>query len=233
MYKNIDADYYGLCHYRRYFNYNTKKQRPPRVACCWITDHLTQKYFWNKTAIKDVIANYDILLACAEPGAAKPGVKSIWDFNMEVGNEQHYSLLMRCIQEYSPEYYPFAKRYFNGTNEHMFNMFIMKKSCFVDYSKWLFGLLDMVENELALKHILIDRSCGYFGEHLLNIFALYQQEENKKRIGSLQTVMILSTSDDLPLNEKIKAVFKKIFTIFFPYGSQRRDMIKWIFVMKG
>ena len=71
------------------------------------------------------------------------------------------------------------------------------------------------------------RLCGLAGEHLLNIFVLYQIKEKNVRMKELQTIMVNETKVNPSIKEKIIGTSKQIFTVIFPYGSYRRDKIKY------
>lgn len=130
------------------------------------------------------------------------------------------------------EYGSYAREYFGQNSEHMFNMFVMKKELFNQYSEWLFKVLNRYEarlNELGYK---MDRSCGFAGEHLLNIWGTYQIRERGIRAVSLQTIMVYCPETHIGIKSFILGMVKMIFSIFFPYGSIRRDKIKWKYFMK-
>lgn len=234
VWKNIhEYEYYGLCHYRRYFNFNTKYNGYPRIPVSTSYAANRKQFGWGGHNIDDILDKYDVIAAQKETDTP-PQYLSLYDsHSARVSDQNSLSLLEECIAELYPDFCTDAKAYFSQNKKSMFNMFIMKKSVFEDYSKWLFDILDLYEKKLQMRGVIkLDRSAGFMGEHLLNIY-LYHLEREKVCIGYLQTVMINETSEHPSFLMRVKAFIKTCFGMIFPYGTKRRDTIKWKYFMKS
>ena len=138
-----------------------------------------------------------------------------------------------CIKELYPAYYTYFEQYVNQREKHCFNMFIMKSEYFFAYSEWLFSILGLFEKKWKNRYgEKIERACGFSGEHLLNVWIMYQQANHQLSIGELQTVMYCDTGFNRSKKAKIMAYMKLIFGKLFPYGSTRREIIKYHTVFK-
>lgn len=228
MWKNLKSyDYAGLCHYRRFFNFSSNANKRARVAENYFHENMRNKYGWNEREILSQLEKYDIIVARPE-AAVRPGIKSIRENTEIYDTRGDFRLWSGVIKKLYPEYYPYYEKYVEQSNKHMFNMFVMRKDLFVEYSEWLFNILFLFEKkskELTGKDT--SRLCGLAGEHLLNIFVLYQIKEKNVRMKELQTIMVNETKVNPSIKEKIIGTSKQIFTVIFPYGSYRRDKIKY------
>ena len=232
--KNVKADYVGHGQYRRFFNYNEHTSKYPRISTVRISDRSYKKFGWDRVSIERAISDCDVIVARKECDV-RPGIKSIKDNYYSIGQPYMYDLTMKCIELCYPDYLPYAKKYFEQDLTSMFNMCIMKKDNFDNFSKWEFDILFKVEEVFSSndeKSLLGDRVCGFIAEHLLNIYIMYQQEVNNWKIKELQTVMILVPEKNPTIRMLTKGCIKHLFTLLFPYSTKRRDIIKWKFFMK-
>lgn len=234
MWKNINSyEYYGICHYRRYFNFGEKHSKYPRIPAVSLKNVKKERYGWTEDAINKLLERYDVLVAKMEPDAPL-NYSGIYDFHMSFGDDKRDNLIMECISLLCPEYIEDARVYFAQNEKHMFNMFIMRSEIFHEYCEWLFRLLDLYENRLKIvlgEDTVLDRTAGFMGEHLLNIYVSHL-ERKKICIGELQTVMFYDTTETNSLSLQLKAVMKMGFGLLFPYGSKQRDWIKWKYLGK-
>lgn len=225
--KDIDAEYIGLCHYRRYFNFKLKYRYPRKGVIRGVSGNKTNE-------IEKCLGQYDLYWAAQEPGT-RPECSSIYEsniYNNNTTNKSSVDILIECVDETVPEYGLYAREYFGQNSEHMFNMFVMKKELFNQYSEWLFKVLNRYEARLNGLGYKMDRSCGFAGEHLLNIWGTYQIRERGIRAVSLQTIMVYCPESHVGMKSFISGIVKLVFSFFFPYGSGRRDRIKWKYFMK-
>ncbi|WP_278402404.1 MULTISPECIES: DUF4422 domain-containing protein [Megamonas] len=155
--KNLEADYIGLVHYRRYFtkhnfrNCEKKKQ-----------DILTKNDFEN--ILKDV----DIIV----PDKRKYYIET----NRSHYNHAHYKKDLNetenIIKEIYPEYSIAFNKVMNRTWAHMFNMFIMRKDYFDEYCEWLFTILFELEKRIDISNytVMEARVFGFISELLLDVW---------------------------------------------------------------
>ena len=157
--RNLDCDYLGLVHYRRYFTKITKR--------------------YNESInIDDVILNrYEIeeLLECSEvivPKRRKYYIETLYSHYDHTFDGTHLNLARTIIEMKSPEYLLSFEKVMKQRSGYMFNMFIMKKELADDYFTWLFPILDSMYESMDLSG-LTDFEARLFGrvsEILLNVW---------------------------------------------------------------
>lgn len=155
--KNLDADYIGLVHYRRYFTrkeiHNIQEKRK---------EILTEKDWEN------LLAHYPIVV----PDKRKYYIES----NRSHYNHAHHpdglDLAEQIIKEKYPDYLPAFETVMNRTWAHMFNMFVMRRNYYDDYMKWLFDILFEIEKRVDITDWdpYESRIYGFVSELLLDVW---------------------------------------------------------------
>ena len=147
--KNLKADYIGLCHYRRYFCNRRKKP-------------LSQE------EIDKLTAKYEIIL----PRERNYFIETNYDQFVHAHGAESLEKTERIISSHTPEYSEAYKRVMNRTHGHRFNMFIMKWECFDAYCSWLFPILFDLEacTDLSGKNEYDARLFGFVAERLLDVW---------------------------------------------------------------
>ncbi|ROT86731.1 DUF4422 domain-containing protein [Bifidobacterium mongoliense] len=185
--KNAKADYYGFCHYRRYFDFSQEEhvENPyGEVMDDYIDAKAVHDYHLDDASITSAISGYDIVttrfqdLQTIIDGVGTP--KAVWKAAPYLQNKdlRHiYDIL--CMQH--PDYKIDADAFLDGHYSCFCNMFIMKKAIFFDYCAWLFPLLEEFERTTDMSHYSKEalRTPGHLSERLLNIYLMHH-----KRIGS-------------------------------------------------
>ncbi len=233
MWKNVkNEDYYGLCHYRRYFNFSKPNNKYARIGKSFLNSTKNINNSWTKESLKKIIEKYDVIVAKKEPDASS-AYTTLKD-KFEKKEAKMLEMWIETTKEISPEYLPYLEKYISQKDKHMFNMFIMKKEFFEEYSKWLFDILFLYEKKCRKVYgeENLNRRCGFLGEHLLNVYLLYKRTSSDFKIGSLQTIMFYNTDKSPSIKSRLKAYGNSFFTKVFPYGSSIRDYIKYNFIMR-
>lgn len=160
QYPNIS--YIGLNHYRRYFDFEDKK-------------NITMKSIKTKDLNNYKINN--LLKILSKKNWILPkGV--YWDNTLKTNycfehHSEDYRLVKNAISELYPEYLPsFFDVFENGYTFHPYNMFITTFENFEKYCEWLFKILTYVENRSLFVYYddIQIRVFGYLAERLLNVF---------------------------------------------------------------
>ena len=122
--KNLDADYIGLAHYRRHFGKNKK-----------VLDGDTAKALLSKA---DVVV----------PSKRKYYIENLYSHYANTMYPEPLDKTFDIVREKYPDYMPEMEKLRTRTSAHMFNMFIMKKEHFDNYCAWLFDILFELEKRV-------------------------------------------------------------------------------------
>lgn len=221
--KNVKADYYGLCHYRRYLSYKDGKMpvftnNMSKTGLIYSPDLCTsiEQFKLNDVdLIKESIKNADVI--ALEPFDLKQvgcsSVYELWQKDICNFDVKVLDSILMIIENKYPYMLKFAKTYFKQSKTTFYNLFVMNKQCFDEYCEFLFGVLFELEEKIDYSHYNSEkkRIIGYIGENLLNIF-LIKLKEDKKNIKYLQGIFI----DKIVKQEEIFPAFhSKNNTIVF------------------
>lgn len=153
--KNLDADYIGLAHYRRHFS-NGKRfvNKKERVI--------------NTEQLKRAIGSYHVLL---------PKPRNYWiETNYSQYAHAHHAIDLDKTREILVVRYPaYVSAYdesMKRTIGHRFNMFIMDKDTLDKYCTWLFDVLFELERRLDISTYNSNdsRVFGFVSERLLDVW---------------------------------------------------------------
>ena len=157
--KNLDADYIGLSHYRRYFAESNKipkkeEERFKNVLTC-------------ETASK-ILDNVDIIL----PTKRKYYIENIYDHYKKTMYIEPLDETRKILEEKYPEYLQEFDKLHTRTSAHLFNMFIMKKDKLNEYFTWLFDILFELEKRCdpSKYDSFHARYLGRISERLLDVW---------------------------------------------------------------
>lgn len=134
--KNLNADYIGLVHYRRHFtayrgtlNSDIKRAR-----------HILSTFELNR-----ILDDCSLIL----PKKRNYVIENLHDHYAHTMYVEPLNLTHDIIAEKYPEYLPAFNRLHERTSAHMFNMFVMSRELLDDYCTWLFDILFTLENRIS------------------------------------------------------------------------------------
>jgi len=209
--KNVDADYYGFFHYRRYLYPDIRTKRPYRIAKkakIPLLDKCGYKDFAN------LIQRYDLILPTGED--MRITVRDHYA-DAPFHHREHLELIEKIVRDNSPEYNAALEEYLSGTICYFGNIFIMRKALFQDYCKWLFPILKEFDKKANIddNNSQEMRADGYLAERLLGVYETYHQEIRKMELPRIHFI------------PNSKERYAKIgLNIILPPGSLRRCLIK-------
>ncbi len=156
--KNLNADYIGLVHYRRHFASNKSKKNGKDKF----------EKIVNRKEIEKKLENTDIIL----PEKRKYYIENLYKHYEHTMYVEPLEETEKIIKEKYPEYLEEFKKLHKRTSAHMFNMFIMKKEYFDNYCKWLFDILFELEKRCNPKEYdtFHARYLGRISELLLDVW---------------------------------------------------------------
>lgn len=170
--KNLKTDIIGLCHYRRYFNFNDLNIKIVR------TKHITldelELVEVKKELIEGLMSKYDIIVS-------KPVV---YPYSLSVDYKvahisEDFEILSSVIKQKFKDYFTTWERVAKYSNKlHPYNMFICNSKLFNQYVEWLFSILFEVEKKVKISsYEYQSRIFGFMSERLME---LYIQHNNLK-----------------------------------------------------
>lgn len=155
--KNLDAEYIGLAHYRRHFSNGIP---------------LIDK--WAR-----VISKEELERKLAECPVLLPTPRTYWieTTYSQYAHAHHAADLdttREILAEKCPKYLAAWDKCMSLTVGHRFNMFVMKKNYFDRYCKWLFSVLFELEKRLDISGYSANdaRVFGFVSERLLDVWLM-------------------------------------------------------------
>lgn len=157
--KNVNAEYVGLCHYRRHFTLDKKIHRNEQIKFEKIA---------NKEQISKLLINNDIIL----PKKRNYFIENLYSHYKHTMYIEPLDETRKIIEEKYPEYLEEFDRLHKRTSAHMFNMFIMKKEILNEYCIWLFDILFELEKRIDIQQYdsFHSRFFGRISELLLDVW---------------------------------------------------------------
>ena len=157
--KNMQVDYIGLVHYRRYFS--TKKVIPKNEE---------EKFniILDSEEVDKILEETDIVL----PKERNYYIENIYNHYKHTMYIEPLDITGDIIKEKYPAYYIEFENLKKTTKMHAFNMFIMKKKYFNEYCTWLFDILFELEKRVDFSSYdsFHARFFGRISERLLDVW---------------------------------------------------------------
>lgn len=152
--KNLDADYLGLCHYRRHFRGKPGGDKWD----CILTSAQAETLLHGTDVLLPKRRKYYIETSYSQYVHAHPAEGLDLAFSLAAAQGEAYAKAVET-----------AKR---RTWVHIYNMFIMKRDVFDAYCQWLFDILFQVEAQLDISSYSVydKRVFGFLGERLLDVY---------------------------------------------------------------
>ena len=194
--KNIDAEYYGLMHYRRYFikpslvrklRLSIKSTR--RRVKSIVNKHYrfnrnlthtikSQSIAYNEARklhgyLEQELLQYDVFVP--EAILFKDTLKEQFVQNHF---EKDFDFLEQLIHRQYPNFTETFDEVFNGNILYAYNMFIMKKEYFINYVNWLFEVLFFMEQKIDISgyDAYQSRLFGFIAERLFTVYFYHLQK---------------------------------------------------------
>lgn len=157
--KNLDADYIGLVHYRRYF---CNAKRIPK------TEDEKFKVVLNQEQAEALLKDGDVVL----PKKRNYYIETVYNHYKHTMFIETLDEAGKIIAEKYPEYSAAFEGLKHTKKLHAFNMFIMKKELLNEYLTWLFDILNELETRLDPKQYssFHARYPGRVSERLLDVW---------------------------------------------------------------
>ncbi len=133
--KNSEANYIGLSHYRRHFTFESRLPK---------SEEDKFKLVANTKRMEELLDKTGIIL----PKKRKYYIENLYDHYKNTLYIEPLDVTGQIIEEKYPEYVKEFQMLHKRTSAHMFNMFVMKKEHLDAYCQWLFDILFELEERI-------------------------------------------------------------------------------------
>lgn len=156
VWRNVDDDYKGLAHYRRFFGRRSMSSDPRDIL--------------PYDVLKDMTESCDIVLA--KPVAYHVSARE--QLLMESCSPGNFDRLREVMGELYPDYLDAFDGFFRGNRAAQYNMLFARREVFDAYCQWVFPLLFHLEDRVDLTGAsdYRRRLYGFLSERLLNVWTL-------------------------------------------------------------
>lgn len=245
--KNIDADYYGLCHYRRFLSFAQKRFKTNEfnmIHAANLTPGCKKRYgLLNEQRMRSVIPKYDIIVSesadtCKINSSAS--VRELWLYHDgDFFEKSSIDLMLELIDKTAPQYSKSAREYFDGKLHRGFNCYVLKKELFNRLCEFQFPIMFEIERLVDTKGYTqtMLRTPAFIGEMLYGIFIYHITKYERWKVKELQLVFFSNTERIKNRADLIKRcvwsftdrILRLIADPILPKGSPRRERIKKVF----
>lgn len=180
--KNLNADYIGLVHYRR----------------CFGTEKVSEKF--NKNRYKRIIGRKELAAKLKKHPVVLPNkrhyfIETLQSHYAHTHYEEHIIIIRDVIARKCPCFISSFDRIMGKTCGHMFNLTVMRRDILDEYCKWLFDILFEAEKLINIEGLddYQRRWAGRMGELMINVWIDYKlssSELKQNDIGTLPVVYL-------------------------------------------
>lgn len=199
--KNLDADYYGFMHYRRYFDFGHDTadcNRAGDIVLPRPDTAVIDKLNLSDDKLEALVGQYDVITASPYGAPELKPSSTVYEHYKNCHNIKDLDTVLDIIAKKYPEFQSAADEYFNGSTSYYGNMYIMKKDVFFDYCKWLFDILE--EHEKCSCFYEYDqyqyRVSGFLAERLWGIYLLWLKQSKGTKILEVPVCLFGNTDED-------------------------------------
>lgn len=171
--KNLDADYIGLAHYRRHFCYKKKSNNA--------FDNVLK---YNE--LKPFLGQVKVFT----PDKRRYYIESLYSHYAHTHYASQLDETRKIIAEKYPEYIDSYDVVLKRTYGYMFNMMIMEKSYFNDYCAWLFDILFELKDKIDMPELSLfqGRFYGRVSEIIFNVWLDYKLKSSKLKPDQVKEI---------------------------------------------
>lgn len=203
--KNLDADYIGLCHYRRFFCFDGAKHAAndhAQIEVDCLTPRTAREYRLDDTALlKERISACDMVVAPEwnVRGVPTPlgSQNSVEDHMISYGliDKASLDMLREIVSEVQPSYRQILDDYLGGTQYIGYNCFVAKRAIFDRMCEFEFSILQEFDKRFDYANLTAAkrRICGYLGETIFSVFVMSLMKDPSVKVESYPLVFFFAT----------------------------------------
>lgn len=199
------SDYIGICHYRRFFafaeNLNDRETQAGLLHADDFSGDFENDYGLNSDRVRHIASNYDVILPNRLNLSDAFGKKSASSHYKSAmyHNGLHLDLARRVLSELAPDDLKYFDQAMDDKYLYPCNMFLMSRSNFDNYCKWIFPLLFSLDKKIDVIGMSYQerRAVGFLAERLFTAYVAKLRDQNPPlRIYECPIVFVDDTSDD-------------------------------------
>ncbi len=187
--KNLDLEFYGQCHYRRYFYFgecNYDRNDHAQIEEELLDISSIRKYeLDNNEMVLEQLGKFDLIAPLEwnvklvpTPIGNKDNVKEhMIAYGLLTEADIHY--LIKLTDFYAPEWSGYIRKYLEGEVYIGYNCFLMRKDLFQGLCEKEFCILLKFAERTSFDY-LESRLCGYLGEILFSTYVLFCKDHGVK-----------------------------------------------------
>lgn len=244
LWKNVKADYYGLCHYRRFLAF--KNPGAKRDLRNQIQATIPDQFNFDRFGLEDEdymqkeIEKYDLIIGDAQsvPKLYTPRGIQFTAYQHWVQHDRALIMkkdldqMLKILSQVSPKIGRAAREYLNTKEFLGFNCFIAKKDLFNELCEIEFETLSRLEKEVDLSnyHQQLTRIYGFMAEIISSSYFYYIEKSGKYKVKHIPLVYFNYT-DPLQIEDKkgyVPVIFNQADnnpTLFAPIWQSFLDNI--------
>ena len=174
--KNLEADYIGLVHYRRHFSF-----------------HPLRRDKWRAVLKKEDIERYLGAIKVFVPKKRRYFIETLYSHYAHT----HYAVQLdetrKIIEQRYPEYLHSFDMVMKKRGGYMFNMMIMDRELLDEWCSWLFSVLFELKERLGEESLtpFHRRYCGRISEIIFNVWLQQNKSAGKIRRCEIKEIPVI------------------------------------------
>lgn len=175
--KNLNHDYLGLIHYRRFFSAKSFSERRSTPI---------EQLYLKSDEVSRLLDIYDILV----PNKRRYFIETLYSHYANTLHAEHLDITREIIKEKCGHFLESFDKVMKQRSGYMFNMFIMSKELVNDYCSWLFPILFELEKRIPAEQYSAfhARFYGRVSELLFNVWLQQYQKQKPIKIKQIPFV---------------------------------------------
>lgn len=244
--KNVNADYYGLCHYRRFlcFTYpeDAKRNNRNHIEAEAIDDINIQRFgLEDAETMRAVIEANDVITGEYEsiPKLYTPRGNQLTTYKHWAAHDRALIMvedlerMLDILTDVSPEVGRDAREYLDKSFFTGFNCFILKKELFNELCSIEFEVLRRLEEFVDDKHYCtqLSRIYGFMGEIISSSYIYHLEKSGTYKVKHVPLLYFNNTDSSLllePINESVPVVFFNESMEFELFGAQWQSFLSCV-----
>ena len=230
--KNVDADYYGLCHYRRFICFRsdvkaTRNERKQLIASVIDEENKQRFGLEDEEEMRRIIEENDVVVGLEQkvsdlytPYGRKNTAYEHWKaLDRALIMTEDLDTMLDILESVDSEVGKDTREYLNSNEFLGFNCFVMRKDLFNRMCEIEFKTLELLEKKVNLNgyNSQIARIYGFMGEIIFSGFVYHLRKNGQYKIKNLPLVYFNHTD---PINISLSLEPKKDhIPILFNFGD--------------